>query len=42
LLKQKNIPESEDWKIDCAAAVENMLIAAVAQGLGPVGRNAGL
>jgi nitroreductase len=31
----KNIPwKSEDWKIDCAAAVENMMIAAVAQGLG--------
>jgi nitroreductase len=31
----KNIPwKSEDWKIECGAAVENMMIAAVALGLG--------
>lgn len=33
----KNIPwESSDWKIDCSAAVENMMIAASAMGLGSV------
>ncbi len=31
----KNIPwKTEDWKIECGAAVENMMIAAVALGLG--------
>lgn len=33
----KNIPwNDEDWKIDCSAAVENMMIAAVSMGLGSV------
>ncbi len=32
-----NIPwKDEDWKIDCSAAVENMMIAATAMGLGSV------
>jgi nitroreductase len=32
-----NIPwDGEDWKIDCSAAVENMMLAAVAMGLGSV------
>jgi nitroreductase len=33
----KNLPwKSEDWKMECGAAVENMMLAAVAQGLGSV------
>jgi nitroreductase len=33
----KNIPwGGEDWKIDCSAAVENMMIAASAMGIGSV------
>ena len=32
-----NIPwQDEDWKIDCSAAVENMMIAATSMGLGSV------
>lgn len=33
----KNIPwEAQTWQVDCAAAVENMMLAAVAEGLGSV------
>lgn len=32
-----NVPwDDEDWKIDCSAAVENMMIAAIAMGLGSI------
>lgn len=32
-----NVPwDDEDWKIDCSAAVENMMIAASAMGLGSI------
>lgn len=33
----KNLPwKNEDWKLECSAAVENMMLAAVALGLGSV------
>lgn len=33
----KNLPwKSEDWKMECGAAVENMMLAAVSMGLGSV------
>lgn len=32
-----NVPwDDEDWRIDCSAAVENMMVAATAMGLGSV------